>query len=145
MVCGGGLYHGAADTVPDHTQGCARTIIPAHPQVLESGILQRISPEERKRQEVREAWMCPGAQHRHQRPWDTRGSVRVGSRWSWAQLSSWCCCFQDCRTGQCWEGSPAQISGETGSFHGKGKHLHGFSTTECPKTHWDYWYWPGRA
>lgn len=56
VLCGCGICSGAADTAPDRTRGRARAIIPAHPQVLESGILQRISPEERKRQEVREPW-----------------------------------------------------------------------------------------
>lgn len=60
-----GMGDGVADTAPGRTRGRARTIVPAHPslspQVLESGILQRISPEERKRQEVRAAWDMPGS------------------------------------------------------------------------------------
>lgn len=57
-------------SAPDRTRGRARTVsrrrrrllIPAsRPQVLEAGILQRISPEERKRQEVRGAFDVPGS------------------------------------------------------------------------------------
>lgn len=110
------MCSGVADTAPDRTRGRARTIIPTHPQVLESGILQRISPEERKRQEVREAWDMP---RRGTKGCGTHvalsGSAPGGAGYSSARGAAASSCS---RTGQCWEGSPAQIGGETGSSIG---------------------------
>lgn len=101
------MCSGVADTAPDRTRGRARTIIPAHPQVLESGILQRISPEERKRQEVREAWDMPG-----------RGTEGCGTHVALSGSAHGAAASSHSRTGQCWEDSPAQIGGETGSSIG---------------------------
>lgn len=50
----------------------ASLLIPAFPpQVLEAGILQWISPEERKRQEVRGPSAVPAVQCKHR--WDAWG------------------------------------------------------------------------
>lgn len=143
MVCRGGMCHRAADTAPDHTQRCARTIVPAHPQVLESGILQRISPEERKRQEVREAWehsrVTKGVGH----TWLCQGQLQVelGS----AQLMG---LLLPAAVGLGTAGR-AHLHESVGKqqlpWEGKTSSCYGFLMTECPEAHWDYWYWPGHA